>query len=201
MNANETPAVPSGRENRAYERVTLHVPGQLFDPETAATAPCRVLSLSQGGAGIACTVQPLHGSSVVLYIEGFGLFEGTVVTHGENKEGAEQSFGLAFSLNPAKRTRVKDMLALFVREGLQGLTQLRQARRFRTNGSIEIGFLDGQKCVCELLDISLDGVSLRTTVRPPLGTIVALGRARGEVARHHEYGIALRFLRDASQAA
>jgi hypothetical protein len=201
MNTDETPAGPSGREKRTHERVALHVPGQLFDPKTAATAPCRVLSLSPGGAGIVCAVQPSTGASAVLYVEGFGRFEGTVVAHGESEEATEQSFGLAFSLNPAKRTRVKDMLALFVREGLHGLTQLRQARRFRTNGSIEVVFLDGQKCVCELLDISLDGVSLRTTVRPPLGTIVALGRARGEVARHHEYGIALRFLRDASQAA
>jgi hypothetical protein len=42
--------------------------------------------------------------------------------------------------------------------------------------------------------MSLQGVSLRTDSRPPIGEIINLGRTWGRVIRHHQDGIAIQFL-------
>ena len=60
---------------------------------------------------------------------------------------------------------------------------------------------NGQVLVCDVLDISLDGVSVRTEVRPPLGEIVNLGRSHGRVVRHHADGFAVQYVRQAEKAA
>ena len=47
---------------------------------------------------------------------------------------------------------------------------------------------------CRVIDVSLSGASVACAVKPPLGTMVILGRMRGRVVRHHEQGIALQFV-------
>ena len=47
---------------------------------------------------------------------------------------------------------------------------------------------------CRVIDVSLSGASVACTVKPPLGTMVILGRMRGRVVRYHELGIALQFI-------
>ena len=47
---------------------------------------------------------------------------------------------------------------------------------------------------CRVIDVSLSGASVACTVKPPLGTMVILGRIRGRAVRHHELGIALQFI-------
>jgi hypothetical protein len=185
-------------DNRACEPVRLHVPGQLFNPTTEDTIPCNVLNLSPEGAGVTCDLLFPQGTLLVLYVEGFGRFEGAVTLHAEDPEMSQAAFELVFSLGSAKKTRVSDMLSLFVREGLSGMTQIRQAKRFRASGITDLLLSNGQHFNCEIVDISLDGVSLRTTARPAVGEILNVGHARGQVARYHDQGIALRFVRDVS---
>jgi hypothetical protein len=47
---------------------------------------------------------------------------------------------------------------------------------------------------CRVIDVSLSGASVDCTIKPPIGTMVILGRMRGRVVRHHEQGIALQFV-------
>jgi hypothetical protein len=182
-------------ERRQYECVCLDVPGQLFDPLTDAAIECSVLNLSPGGAGVLCGASFPAGVKLVLHITTFGRFEGSVVPESSGDRGR---VALAFSLSPSKRERVADMISLFVREGLASVTELRKSRRIRTNGSVDMVLEDGQSFACELVDISLDGVALRTRARPPLGELVRLGRTQGQVARYHDEGVAIRFIRMSS---
>jgi hypothetical protein len=129
---------------------------------------------------------------LVLHITTFGRFEGRVVPESSGDHGR---VALAFSLSASKRERVADMISLFVREGLASVTELRKSRRIRTNGSVNMVLEGGQSFACELVDISLDGVALRTHARPPLGELVRLGRTQGQVARYHDEGVAIRFIR------
>jgi hypothetical protein len=46
---------------------------------------------------------------------------------------------------------------------------------------------------CEVLDLSLSGLSLKTMVKPPLGEVITIGHVSGRVVRHHESGIAVEF--------
>lgn len=69
------------QEKRKYERVKLLLPGHLFDPQTDQSAECTVLNLSAGGASLQCSVSFRPGSSLVLYIDGFGRFQGESIVH------------------------------------------------------------------------------------------------------------------------
>jgi PilZ domain len=185
---------PQASDNRAFERVELHVSGQLFEPLSESTFPCRVTCLSPGGAGVDCSEAFDSNVPLVLYIDGFGRFDGRVVPH--NSENAPTKFGLSFSLSKAKQERVREMVTAFLRDGLPAVTQMRQNRRVRTNGLVQLQLVDGRMIDGELIDISLDGVSLRTSARPPLGDVVSFGQTKGQIVRYHDEGIALRFVRD-----
>jgi hypothetical protein len=45
-----------------------------------------------------------------------------------------------------------------------------------------------------MLDISLSGVSVATTIRPPVGELVFISQMTGRVARHHDTGIGIEFV-------
>ena len=53
---------------------------------------------------------------------------------------------------------------------------------------------DGSVHNCRVIDVSLSGASVACTVKPPVGSMVILGRMRGRVVRHHEQGLALQFV-------
>jgi hypothetical protein len=196
---NTTPSVEGLlREAREYERIPLHIPGKLFDPAAEATVECNVVNLSPGGAGVHCQTQFRQGMELILHIDVFGRFEGIVVSHYRDAVENDARFGLAFALGESKRKKVADMISLFVRDGLEGVTELRKSRRVRTNGIVDLVLGDGKKIACEMVDISLEGVALRTNIRPPLGELVSLGRTQGQVARYHDEGIAIRFVRPIS---
>lgn len=175
-------------ERRKYQRVRLYMPGQLFNPLDEQTIDCKVLDLSAGGAAVQCDGSFPSGDKFVLYVTGFGRFEGRVVLH---ESGVLR---LAFTIGESKQNRLKDMLALFVAEGLTGITELRKHKREPAIGSGFIVRADGNHLKCDVLDVSLDGVSLRTRARPAVGEIVNLGRSWGKVIRHHEEGVAIQFV-------
>ena len=47
---------------------------------------------------------------------------------------------------------------------------------------------------CRIIDISLSGASVACSVKPPIDTVVILGRMRGRVVRHHDQGIGIQFI-------
>ena len=71
---------------------------------------------------------------------------------------------------------------------------MRRHDRAPTKGLARYTRANGDVVNCEVLDLSLSGVSLKTDTRPPLGEIVLIGQTAGRVARHHKSGIALEFV-------
>jgi hypothetical protein len=185
----------SGRENRKYERIQLFLPGQLFNPLTEQSTPCKVLNLSAGGAAVQCESEIPSGLALVLYIENFGRFEGKSIVHGNGQ------LALEFAIGEAKRGRLKDMLSSFAAGGVDGVTEFRKHARVPSLVSGSITRENGEQLRCEVLDISLDGVSLRTRVRPPIGEVVNLGRARARVTSHSPEGIIVQYVKEVGQAA
>jgi hypothetical protein len=79
-----------------------------------------------------------------------------------------------------------------------GITRLRRHPR---SNSVSVGFFkrpNGEEVRCDVLDISLQGVSLKSDSRPPIGEVINLGRTWGRIVRHHADGIAIQFLELAS---
>jgi len=182
-------------DNRKYERIKLFLPGQLFNPLNEQSVECKVLNLSAGGAAVQCDAKFPAGVTLVLYIENFGRFEGKTIVH------ASGQLALEFAIGEGKRSRLKEMIISFAAEGVAGVTQARKHTRMPALISGSITRANGEHISCDVLDISLDGVSLRTSIRPKVGEIINLGRTRGRVIRHHKDGIAVQYVRETGRAA
>ena len=100
---------------------------------------------------------------MVLYVDGFGRFEGTVA----RRDG--HGFGVHFVCTPAKRERTAEQLTLFLNKALVDESVLRRHERTHQKGFAKFTRADGQIVNCEVMDISVGGVSLKTDVRPLIG--------------------------------
>jgi hypothetical protein len=175
-------------ERRRHLRVRVDLPGRLFAPAEEHEAHCRVCDLSPGGAQVVCDFAPLAGSQIVLYIDGFGRFEGAVARPGEG------TFGIKFTCSALKRERVAEQLTLYMNQGTVDEAALRRHDRTQTKGLARFTRANGDIVACEVLDLSLSGVSLKTDARPPMGETVLIGQMAGRIVRHHETGVAIEFV-------
>jgi hypothetical protein len=178
----------AGAERRRFRRVRVDLPGRLFVPADGREARCTVLDLSPGGAAIGSEIIPEAGTSVVLYIDGFGRFEGNVVRC--DSEG----FGLAFVCTPSKRERTAEQLILFLNKSLVDDHVLRRHERTHQKGFANFTRVDGQIIHGEVTDISVSGVSLKTDIKPPVGEFVLIAQIAGRVVRHDADGIVIEFV-------
>jgi hypothetical protein len=182
-------------ERRIYERVATALQGKFFVPAEETTLECEIVNLSAGGAGVRCAEPPPLDTYVVLYIEGFGRFECVATRF------VDGLLGLHFICKEAKRQRLLRDLAHYINSGVSGITRLRRHPR---SNSVSVGYFkrpNGEEVRCDVLDISLQGVSLRSDSRPPIGEVINLGRTWGRIVRHHADGIAIQFLELASSAS
>lgn len=175
-------------ERRRFKRVRVDLPGKLFVPAESRECQCTILDLSPGGAAVECEGELEAHTQVVLYIDGFGRFEGEVVNR------AAGGFGVRFHCTALKRERIAEQLTLFANKSLVSEADLRRHDRTPAKGFTRFTRADGETVKCEVLDLSLSGVSLKTHVRPPIGEFVLIGQMAGRVARIHENGIAIEFI-------
>jgi hypothetical protein len=176
------------KDQRGSERVSVKLEGKLFVPAEEITLDCTIINLSVGGAGIFCSEPPPLDCFVVLYIDGFGRFEGVTTRY------VDGELGLKFVCKEAKRQRLEQDLAAFASGGMTDVTRVRRHRR--DAASVQIDYFtmaDGYKAACKLMDISLQGALLKTMARPAIGEIIQLGQTRAWVVRHHDQGIGVQF--------
>ena len=175
-------------ERRRFRRVRVDLTGRLFVPADSRECHCKIVDLSPGGASLECDLVLEQGTQIVLYVDGFGRLEGSVM----RIEGGE--FGVRFNCTPAKRERIAEQLILFMNRSLIDETEMRRHDRTPQKGIARFTRSDGQFVACEVMDLSVSGVSLKTDVRPPIGEFVLIGQMAGRVARHHEQGIGIEFV-------
>ncbi len=175
-------------ERRRFRRVRVDLPGRLFMPADGREARCSVVDLSPGGAAIRCETIPDDGCPVVLYVDGFGRFEGIVA----RKDGS--GFGVSFHCTASKRERTAEQLTLFLNKALVDDSVLRRHERSNSKGFAKFTRADGQVVNCEVMDISVGGVSLKSEIKPPIGEFVLIAQIAGRVARHHGEGIGIEFV-------
>jgi hypothetical protein len=182
-------------ERRKHRRVSVDLPGKLFVPAQEHEAQCRVTDLSPGGAQVVCDHVPDAESQIVLYIDGFGRIEGVVA------RPADGNFGVKFACSANKRERIAEQLTLYMNRGTVDESVLRRHDREPTKGLAKFTRANGDVVACEVLDLSLSGVSLKTEARPPMGEVVLIGQMAGRIVRHHESGIAIEFVGGNASAA
>lgn len=175
-------------ERRRYRRVPVDIPGRIFLPDEQTEAACKVVDLSPGGARVLCDMNMPAETRIVIYIDGFGRFEGQVA------RGEEGGFGLRFQCSAAKRERVAEQLIVYLNKSVADESILRRHERQSSKGMASFTRASGEIVNCEVLDLSLSGVSLKTDHRAAIGEFVLIGHMAGRVARHHESGIAIEFV-------
>jgi len=188
MTESEPAVIQARTERRRFRRVRVDLPGRLFTPADGKEAHCQILDLSPGGAAIACEMLPEPGTQVILYVDGFGRFEGQVMRMDDS------SFGVHFACTALKRERTAEQLTLFLNKDMVDETVMRRHERTNQKGFAKFTRADGQIVQCEVMDISSSGVSLKTDVRPAIGEFILIAQMAGRVARHHEQGIGIEFV-------
>jgi hypothetical protein len=189
MTANKEALIEKAKaERRRYKRVRVELSGRLFMPAESREALCKIADMSPGGARLVCEISPEAGSPIVVYIDGFGRFEGIVA------RPELGGFGIQFNCSAHKRERVAEQLTLYMNGGSLDESALRRHDRTPTKGMARFTRANGDVVNCEVLDLSLSGVSLATEIRPPVGEFVLIGQMAGRVARHHETGVGIEFM-------
>jgi hypothetical protein len=178
---------PSAVEQREYQRNIVNLPGNLIVPAEDITQPCQVLDLSGGGASIRCEDPPPLHTYVILWIGGFGRLEAVT------KRFVDGELGLQFVFREAKRQRLLSDIYNYAKAGIGGTPNLRRHARLPSISKVRITLPGGDELPCEVIDVSMRGLSLRTATRPPIDDPISIGRKYGRVVRHHGEGIAVEF--------
>jgi hypothetical protein len=178
---------PSTVEQREYQRNAFNLPGNLIVPAENITLPCQVLNLSGGGASIRCEDPPPLHTYVILWIGGFGRLEAVT------KRFVEGELGLQFVFRETKRQRLLSDICNYTKAGIVGTPNLRRHARLPSISKVRITLPGGDEHSCEVIDVSMRGLSLRTAARPAIDDPISIGRKYGRVVRHHSEGIAVEF--------
>ena len=174
-------------QRRRQKRVPLGVSGRFYLPGVGAEHMCEILDFSPDGAGIRCEAPAAVGAAVVLYLEGFGRFEGVVARNVGGQVGIE------FKCSEAKRARTARQIEGFLVGGTAGANAHSGLHPKRGN-TRQFVASDGTAADCEIIDIALGSASLRTDVRPTLGSHIRFGMSTGCVVRHTRLGVDVEFV-------
>jgi PilZ domain len=178
------------KERRRFRRVRVVIPGRLYIPATQEEASCTIQDISPGDAALTCELSSEPKGRAVLYLEDLGRFEGPI-TRAKN-----DILVMTFTCSQQKREKLADQLTLEMNRHLFSEADLRRHNRTEATAGSYTHFTrsNGEQIRCEVLDLSLTGVSVRCEMRPSVGEHILIGNRAGRVARHHENGMGIEFL-------
>jgi hypothetical protein len=173
-------------DRRRFRRVAVTLFGR-FMRENREEYPCQVTQMSAGGMALLAPVNCEEGE-IVAYLDHVGRIEGIVV------RVVEGGFAVRILASAAKRERIVNLLTWLINQKSLGLSEERKHERVVPRISASKLILpNGDVHSCRVLDVSLSGASIACAVKPPIDTVVVLGRMRGRVVRHHDQGVAIKF--------
>jgi hypothetical protein len=177
-------------ERRRFRRIHIAVAGRLYIPATQEETICTIEDISPGDASIMCELKREPQGRAVIYLDGLGRFEGPVV------RAKADGFVMTFSCSQQKKEKLAEQLTLELNRHLLTESDVRRHDRVETAAGSFTHFtrFTGEQIRCEVIDLSLTGVSVRTAVKPTLGEHILIGNRAGRVARHHIDGIGVEFL-------
>jgi PilZ domain len=174
-------------DRRQYRRVPVSVFGR-FMREDKQEYPCEVINMSAGGMALLSPVACADEERVVAYLDNFGRLEGVVT------RSFEGGFAVRILASLAKHEKIANSLTWISNEKILGLADERHYERVTPcNPASKLILPSGEVHACHVIDVSLSGASIRCKARPPVNTLVILGRMRGRVVRHHDLGVAIQF--------
>jgi hypothetical protein len=178
-----------------FQRVELSLLGRCMFADQRE-CPCQLLAISPGDAVFVSPFCADVGERVVAYIDNIGRIEGVILEHTEN------GFVMSISASQRKRDKLADSLTWLANRHVLNLEEdRRHLRRTPKRSDSLIILADGSTHPVRVIDMSLSGAALSTTLRPPLGSPIKLGKLGARVIRHFDDGIGIEFMRLMSDAA
>jgi len=175
-------------DRRRHRRHALDLFGR-FMLEDKQEYSCRLLDISVGGAALRAPALPEIGERIVAYFDQLGGLEGKAI------RAFDGGFAMQFSVTPHKREKLAAQITWLInRRDLGGVEERRHERIVLQDYASTLKLGEGHLVPCQVVDVSLSGASVSTTVRPSIGSHVELGRMRARVVRHHENGLGLEFV-------
>jgi hypothetical protein len=190
----EALAVPV-RDSARYQSVQINLLGRCMFSDRRE-CPCQLVEISPGEATFVSPFCGQVGEKVIAYIDSIGRLEGAI------EENVEHGFTMSISASQRKRDKLADVLTWLANRHVLNLAEdRRHLRRTPKRTDATLVYADGTTHSVRVMDMSLSGAALATSLRPPLGSPVRLGRLGARVVRHFEDGIGIEFMRIMSDAA
>ncbi len=176
-------------ERRRFQRVPVNLLGRYMLADRSEF-PCQVLNMSPGGLAMIAPVSGREGERIVAYIDHVGRLEGQIT------RVFDVGFAMNFAATPRKRDKLAAQLTWLANRDILNMPEDRRHGRFVPRSPVtRMALPNGLSVHCRIMDASLSGVAIATEHRPPIGTMVTLGKVQGRVVRHLDEGFAVEFTR------
>ena len=178
-----------GDERRRFQRVRVDLLGRYMLADRREF-PCQVVNMSPGGMALMAPVSGQPGERIIAYVDHFGRLEGHIARFFEN------GFAMTISATTRKRDKLAAQLTWLANRHILNLPEDRRHGRIQPrNPMARLVMPNGVNVTCRVIDMSQSGAGIATEERPPIGTIISLGKVQGRVVRHLEDGFAIEFTR------
>jgi len=162
--------------------------GRFMLPDMSEHA-CQVLDLTREGAVFVANFSPPPGVSIVAYLEELGRVELVSDT------AIQGGFRVRFTARGARLERLMQRIE-WLEKKTSGAAEARRHPRFEPKDKHSSMTLpDGRVYPCEVIDISVSGAGIKTSVLPSIGTYVMLGKMKGRVVRYLDHGVGVEFIK------
>jgi c-di-GMP-binding flagellar brake protein YcgR len=176
-------------ERRRHQRVKVNLLGRYMLADRREF-PCQVVDMSPGGMALIVPVTGQPGERIIAYVDHLGRLEGKIARLFQN------GFAMTISATARKRDKLAAQLTWLANRNILDLPEdRRHGRIVPRNPMGRLILPNGVNLTCRIIDVSESGAGIATDQRPPMGTLVTLGKVQGRVVRHLEEGFAIEFTR------
>jgi len=176
-------------DRRRHQRVKVNLLGRYMLPDRREF-PCQVINMSPGGMALIAPVCGAAGERVIAYVDHLGRLEGQIARVFQN------GFAMTISATARKRDKLAAQLTWLANRQILSLPEDRRHGRIVPRNPVARLILpNGVNLTCRVIDVSQSGAGIASQERPPIGTLVTLGKVQGRVVRHLDDGFAVEFTR------
>jgi hypothetical protein len=177
------------QDRRRHQRVRVNLLGR-FMLADRREYPCQVVNMSPGGMALIAPVGGQIDERVIAYVDHVGRLEGKIARCFEN------GFAMTISATARKRDKLAAQLTWLANRHLLASPDDRRHGRIAPRNPIgRLVMPNGVNLTCRIIDVSASGAGIASDQRPPIGSLVTLGKVQGRVVRHLEEGFAVEFTR------
>jgi len=177
------------QDRRRHQRVRVNLLGRYMLADRREF-PCQVVNMSPGGIALIAPVVGEPGERVIAYVDHLGRLEGKIARVFQN------GFAMTIAATARKRDKLAAQLTWLANRNILGLPEDRRHGRIVPRNPIgRLILANGVNLTCRIIDVSESGAGIASDQRPPIGTLVTLGKVAGRVVRHLEDGFAIEFTR------